>query len=103
MLVWRCHQILYAFLAKGHLSRLSRQLRLSDNDNDDNEMKPGIVHRYAEISYGRGKPWDFLQEQFAGMAVPVFLFQKEIILKTLHLSTCGWGQLFCLHTWSHEL
>ena len=30
--VWRCHQLLHGFLAKGHLSRVSRQSRLSVND-----------------------------------------------------------------------
>ena len=31
-LVWRCHQLLSGFLAKGYLPRLSRQSRLSTND-----------------------------------------------------------------------
>ena len=47
-LVWRCHQILSGFLAKGHLSRLS-QSRLSANNKGD-EMIPGVVHRSPGIA-----------------------------------------------------
>ena len=43
-IAWRFHQLLSRFLVKGHLPRLSSQLRLSANDNGDNEMMPGAVH-----------------------------------------------------------
>jgi hypothetical protein len=33
-----CHQLLSGFLLNGHLPRVSRQSRLSANDNGDNEM-----------------------------------------------------------------
>ena len=42
-LVWWCHNLLSAFLAKGHLPRVSSQ---SVNDKGDNEKIPGVVHRY---------------------------------------------------------
>ena len=45
--MWRCHQLLSGFLAKGHLTRVSRQSRLPAGDKCDNEMKPGAVHRSA--------------------------------------------------------
>ena len=32
-LVWRCHQLLSGFLAKGHLPRMSRKWRLSEKDD----------------------------------------------------------------------
>ena len=48
-LVWRCHQLLSEFLAKGHLSRLLRQPRLSANDKGDNEMIPGAVYISPDI------------------------------------------------------
>ena len=38
MLVWWCHQLLSGCLANGYLPRVSRHLRLSANDTDDNEM-----------------------------------------------------------------
>ena len=41
MLVWRCHQLLSGFQAKGHLLRVSC---LSANDKGDNDMIPGAVH-----------------------------------------------------------
>ena len=45
-LVWRCHQLLSGFLAKGHLLQVSRQ---SANDKGDNEMILGTVHRCPGI------------------------------------------------------
>ena len=41
---WRCHQFLSAFLASGHLPRVSYQSGLSGNDKGDNEGKPGSVN-----------------------------------------------------------
>ena len=41
-LVWRCHQLLSEFLAKGHLPRVSLQPHLLANDKGDNEMIPGL-------------------------------------------------------------
>ena len=43
-LVWRCHQLLSGFLAKGHLPRVSRQSRWSINNKNHNEMMLGAVH-----------------------------------------------------------
>jgi hypothetical protein len=40
--VWRCHQLLSGFLAKGYLPRVSRQSRLLINDKGENEMIPGL-------------------------------------------------------------
>ena len=48
MLVLRYHQFLSEFLAKGDFLRVSRPLRLSANDKDD-EMIPGTVHRSPGI------------------------------------------------------
>jgi hypothetical protein len=45
MLVWRYHQLLPRFLAKGHLPRVSRQSSLSANDG----MIPEVVHRSPGI------------------------------------------------------
>ena len=42
-LVWWCLQFLSGFLAKGHLSLVSRQSRLSVNYMGDNEIIPGAV------------------------------------------------------------
>ena len=44
-LVWRCHQLLFVFLACRHFPRFLRQPRLSANIKSDNEVKPGPVHR----------------------------------------------------------
>ena len=38
-LVWRCHQLLSGFLAKGHLSRVSCQSRFLANDKGDYEIR----------------------------------------------------------------
>ena len=38
MLLWRFHQLLFGFLAKGHFPWVSA------NYKDDNEMKPGVIH-----------------------------------------------------------
>ena len=43
-LVLRCHQLLFGFLAIGHLS-----VRSVANDRGDNEMMPGTVHRSPGI------------------------------------------------------
>ena len=49
-LVWLCHhQLLSEFLAKDHLPQMSRQLRMTANDNDGNEMIQGTVHRSPGI------------------------------------------------------
>ena len=48
-LVWRCHQLLSGFLAKGLLPREPRQSFLSANVKGDNEMIPGTVHRSPGI------------------------------------------------------
>ena len=40
---------LSGFLAKGHLSRVSRQYRLSATIKGDNEMIPAAVHRSPDI------------------------------------------------------
>ena len=42
-LVWRCHQLLFGFLDRGHLPRVSR---LTVNDKRDNNMIPEAAHRY---------------------------------------------------------
>jgi hypothetical protein len=49
LLVWRCHQLLSGFLAKGHLFPVSRWSRLSVNDKGDNEMIPRTVFRSPGI------------------------------------------------------
>ena len=46
--MWRCHQILSEFLAKGHLLRVSHQSHLSSNDMGD-EMIPQAVYWYPDI------------------------------------------------------
>ena len=51
MLMWRSHQLLSEFLAKGHLPRMSRRSHLSANDKCDNEMIPGAVYRYPAICF----------------------------------------------------
>ena len=45
-LMWRCHQLLSGFLAKGHLPRVSRQV---SNDKGNNEMILVAVHRSPSI------------------------------------------------------
>ena len=44
-LVWRCHQLLSGFLAKGHVTSVASIA----NDKSDNEMTPGAVHRFSGI------------------------------------------------------
>ena len=44
--MWLSHQTLSAFLANGHLPRVSRQ---SANDKSDNEVIPGAMHRSSGI------------------------------------------------------
>ena len=48
-LVWRCHQLLSGFLAKGHFLRVSRQSRLSANDKGVNKMILGTLNRSPGI------------------------------------------------------
>ena len=48
-LSWRCQQLLYGFLANGHIPRVSLLSNLSANDRADNEMKPGNLHRSPGI------------------------------------------------------
>ena len=59
-LVWRCHQLISEFLAKGHLPRMCHQSRLRANDKGDNEKIPGAVHRspgiYLTAEENPGKP-----------------------------------------------
>jgi hypothetical protein len=50
-IVWRCYQLLSGFLSKGHLPRGSCKLRLSDNNNGDNEMILRAVHRSPGIEW----------------------------------------------------
>ena len=45
MLVWRFHQLISGFLAKGRLPRVSRKSRLMTNVKDLNEVKRETVHR----------------------------------------------------------
>ena len=53
-LVWRCHQLLFGFLANDHLSRVSR---LSTNDIND-ETKPQVLHRCLGIYLtAEENPW----------------------------------------------
>ena len=42
-----CEQFMFGSLANGHLPRVSRQSRLSANDEGDNEMIPGILQKSA--------------------------------------------------------
>ena len=49
-LVWWWHQLMYGFLAKGHLSRVSRKSRLQANDKGDNEMIPGLCTDFLEFT-----------------------------------------------------
>ena len=44
-LVWRCHQVLSGFLAKGHFAPSVASVTLVANDKGDNEMILGAVHR----------------------------------------------------------
>ena len=46
-LVWRYQQLLYGFLAKGHLP----QSRLLANDKGDNEIRTEAVHRSPVIYF----------------------------------------------------
>ena len=48
-LVWRCHQVLFGFLAIDHLPCFSRQSRMSANHKGDYEMIPGAVLRSPGI------------------------------------------------------
>ena len=50
-IVWRCHQLLFGFLARGTFPRVSRESHLSVNDKADNEMIPGAVHRFPDICF----------------------------------------------------
>ena len=50
-LVWRCHQLLSGFLAKGHLLRLSLSVTSVANDKGDKEMILGAVHRSPGICF----------------------------------------------------
>ena len=49
-LVWQCHQLLYAFLAKDNLPRVSRQSRRSTNDNSDNGMIPVLCADHLDFT-----------------------------------------------------
>ena len=46
--VWQCYKLLYGYLAKGHLPRVSRLSHLSANVEGDNRMIPGVVQRSPE-------------------------------------------------------
>ena len=48
-LVWRCHQLLSGFLAKGHLPQVFASVMSVANDKGDNEMILGAVHRSPGI------------------------------------------------------
>ena len=58
--MWRGYQLLFGFLAKGHLSLASRQSRLSANDKGDNWVILGAVNRssgiYLMAEQNPGKP-----------------------------------------------
>ena len=47
--VWQCQQLLSWLLANGHLPRVSNQSHLLCNDNGDNEMILGALHRSSGI------------------------------------------------------
>ena len=47
--MWQYHQLLFGFLANGHLPRVSSQSRLSANDFGDNKVKPEGVNRSPGI------------------------------------------------------
>jgi hypothetical protein len=51
-LVWQYHQLLFGFLPKVHLSRVSR---LSVNDKCDNEEEPGLFTDLMEFTLGLSK------------------------------------------------
>jgi hypothetical protein len=59
-LLWWCHQLLSAFLAKGYLPQVPRQSHLSANNKGDTEIIPGAVHRspgsYLTPEENPGKP-----------------------------------------------
>jgi hypothetical protein len=48
LVLW-CHQLQSGFLTKGNLHRVSRQSRMSTNDNGDLEMIPGLCTDLLEI------------------------------------------------------
>jgi hypothetical protein len=48
-LAWQCCQLLSEILANGHLPQVSHQSCLSANDEGDNKMVPGAVHRSPGI------------------------------------------------------
>ena len=60
MVMRSCHQLLSAFLANGHLPRLSCQSSLTDNDKGDNGVKQETVHRspciYLTVEENPRKP-----------------------------------------------
>ena len=66
-LVWRCHQLLSGFLAKGYLPRVPYQPLLSANDKDDKVMpgtvnwSPGIYLMGLDIS-GKSQKGDSLMK-----------------------------------------
>ena len=49
MLMWQFHLLLSGFLANSHLSQVSHQSHLLDNDKGDNEVKSGAVHKFPSI------------------------------------------------------
>ena len=57
---WRSHQLLFGFLAKGHLSQVPRQSRISANNKGDNEIIQGTVQKspgiYLAANKSLGKP-----------------------------------------------
>ena len=50
-IMWRCHQLLTGVLAKGRLSRVSRQSCFSANTKGDNKMVPEAVYRSNDIYF----------------------------------------------------
>ena len=94
MLAQRCHQLLSGFLAKGHLPRLSRQSRLSANDNCDNQMIPGDVHRSPGIC--------LTAEENQVIMILLSMFCRHVnphsfllLLTEIALQTCNYSHPLC--------
>ena len=82
MLVWRYHQLLSWFVAKGHLPLVSR---LSVNDKDDNEILPRVVYRSLGICL---KAEENPGKLPLGDRQLYLCYQSSLQLDSL---TCKWG------------
>ena len=61
--VGRFHQLLFGFLAKGHMPQVSRQSRLSANDKDDNKLYRELCSDLVAFTLQRTKtPENFSYE-----------------------------------------